>query len=833
MVAYPAGSDGKSRATVLCAKLEDDDMGIIVDAEGMNLLEDEPDFPGLLYTAAQALTANAIVITDQNGRIEWVNPAFTQLTGYSLQEALGQSPRICKSGLHDSTFYKEFWRILLEGKPWSGEFTNKRKNGELYTESMTVSPVRAGNGDIKHFVAIKTDTTAQKRAEAELHSAKALAESMERDLRLRFEQTPLPMWIYDLETYAFLEVNEAALRRYGYTRQEVLKMTMLDIRPPSDIPDVLRRIARVPRTESSEITVTSSRHRTKAGELFEVELFCRSINCRGRAAELVFVNDITERKHTEGYLQAAKMQAEAANRAKSEFLANMSHEIRTPMNAIIGMSGLLLDTNLDTVQREYVDLVKSSADALLSLINDILDFSKIEAGKLKLDDFSFNVAETVSSALKPMGVRAHDKGLELVLDIAPDLPMNLKGDPGALRQIIVNLVANAIKFTEKGEVIVTVMVESRSNDAVVLHFTVADTGIGIPASEQQTIFEAFRQADGSTTRRYGGTGLGLSISSALVHMMGGRIWVSSEVGRGSEFHFTAAFAVLERITANIIPPDRGILRGMKVLIVDDNAINGRLLQATVERWGMKAASADSAARAIELLDQVHKDNPWFPLVLLDAQMPAMCGFELAEVIRERSDCKGTAVMMLTSAGQRGDAARCRDLGIAAYLTKPIVESELLQAVLSCLGPANNQDSLPACLVTRHSLRDASQRLRVLLVEDNATNRLLALRVLEKQGHAVTVVENGRLAVAAVDKSPFDLVLMDVQMPEMDGFEATRAIRDRERGFNRHLAIVALTAHAMVGDREKCLAAGMDGVVTKPFDVAQLNQEIARVVNCRS
>ncbi len=663
---------------------------------------------------------------------------------------------------------------------------------------------------------------------SELAQRKKVEEALvQGESRLRTVLEKAPDGIITIDTDGVLEsFNPASEKMFGYSAEEVVGRDVVLLggwpyrednkRDPSDI---------LASEERERVTIEpESLGRRKDLSTFPIDLSASSVVIGQKRLFVVIVRDITKRKLMEAELVEAKDKAERASKSKSEFLANMSHEIRTPMNGIMGMTELALSTELNAEQRDYLDTIKISADALLKLIEDILDFSKIEAGKLDLIHASFSLRDSLADTMTTLAMQAHKKGLELAYDVPFDIPDSLVGDPGRLRQIIVNLVGNAIKFTQEGEVALTVEMEFETDTHTVLHFVISDTGIGIPIEKQRKIFEAFEQADGSTTRKYGGTGLGLTITRKLVKMMRGRIWLESEPGKGSRFHFTVSFELQPTSSQLGFPAQAIDLEGLSVLVVDDNLTNRRILEKTLLYWKMKPTVVASAFDALESLQKAQKQGTPFRLMVTDCMMPEMDGFELIDRINQHPEISTPSIILLTSAGERGDASKCMSLGVAGYLLKPVSQSVLLLTISNVLQTPSGKPEMKS-LVTRHSILETKRRLRILLAEDNRVNQKLATKLLEKMGHSVSVAEDGKKALDAVACGMFDLVMMDVQMPVMDGCEATKTIRTEEKVTGRHIPIVAMTAHAMKGDREMCLEAGMDGYVSKPINLPELYETI--------
>jgi len=809
------------------------------------------DSEALYHSLVESLPL-AIFRKDLEGRILFGNRLFCDTLDLTAEELVGKLDYDLFPRELAEKFRRDDATVLASGTVLEDIEEYRTADGETLYVQVLKAPVRNARGETVGVQGMFWDVSARRRAEEALSLKAAELEQSEEALR---EKTAILQSVLDSIADGVVVADEAqGFLLFNPAAERILKMGRIETTPA----DWVRRYGlflpdeRTP-YPADDLPLVRAMH----GETVnDIEIFVRrdettdgvwlSVNASplkdgGRAPQrgVAVFRDITERKRVMAELEQAKEAAEAANEAKSVFLANMSHEIRTPMNAIIGMTELVLDAPLAAQQREYLKLVLESSDALLSIINDLLDFSKIEAGKFLLEEFPFDLAESVGDAMKSLAVRAHKKGLELAHDVAADVPRVLLGDPHRLRQVVLNLVGNAVKFTDRGEVILRVELAADAGNraanaasrvakfgaTIELHFAVRDTGIGIPENKRDAIFNAFEQADGSTTRRYGGTGLGLAISSKLVELMEGRIWVESEVGLGSTFHFTARFAV-----GSQLPPDRASqpklrkeLHGLRVLVVDDNATNRRIQEEILGNWQMQPTAVADAQAGLSALREAQQSGRPFTLVLSDANMPDRDGFWLAEQIQADAQLGGAIIMMLTSGDRPGDIARCEQLGIATYLMKPIKQSELFDAIVAAIGIEDhaNDDSDVSSATSLSKGRQMAHgmptgHLRVLLAEDSLVNQKLAVGLLQSHGHTVVVANNGVEAVALHRAQPFDLVLMDVQMPEMDGLEATAAIREREKSTGQHTPIVAMTAHAMKGDRQRCLEAGMDSYISKPI-----------------
>ena len=678
---------------------------------------------------------------------------------------------------------------------------------------------RADDEDVARMIGLSSEIAQRKRIEVEL------AEAARRE-RLTIENALDVICTVDIEG-RFVSVSAACFKVWGYQAKELIGRRYIDLVETEDVARTNEAAASI--ISGSEKTNFENRYRHKNGSL--VHVMWSSYWSESERLMFAVARDITARKLIEGELEHARDEALESVRLKSEFLANMSHEIRTPMNGVIGMTGLLLDTDLTPTQREYTDTIQSSAEELLTIINDILDFSKIEAGLMRFENIDFELHGSVEATVELLAQRAEAKGLELASLVHRDVPTALRGDPGRLRQVLTNLIGNAVKFTDQGEVVVSVTRVSQTISHAILRFEIQDTGIGISAEARRLLFRAFTQADGSTTRKYGGTGLGLVISEQLVELMGGKIGIESSPGVGSTFWFTARFEIQAKPAVPVKPA--GNLYRARVLIVDDNATNRRILNHQTSSWGMMATEAESGKKALELLRAgVIKEEP-YDIAVLDLMMPEMDGFQLAAAIKSDPTIASVALVLLPSFGKRGHGKRAREAGIAAYLQKPVRQVQLHDCLAAVMTKAvDDLDEARPGLVTQHSLREAETQkktfssVRILIAEDNLVNQKVALGQLSNLGYRAEAVANGLELLKALEQKHVDIILMDCHMPEMDGFAATDEIRRRE-GSTRHTTIIAMTANALDGDRERCLAAGMDDYLSKPVksDVLRLKLEL--------
>jgi PAS domain S-box-containing protein len=780
------------------------------------------------HAALLDLAQDAIIVRDMHNQILFWSRGAETMYGWSRTEAEGRN----KEELLRSVFsepYETIEAALLLNDKWEGEALHHTRDGSQIVIASRWALQRDEHGNPYRILTVNTDITERKKVETDsrlLTSRLSLATSVAK----------IGVWEWDLKDNSVT---------WDGTMHEIFGLALFT----SGLGDPIRVTyerwsnAVLPADLEHAEAALQAGIREKSNGAFEFRIvfpdgqirnmaaaFSVLTNEHGEPARMIGVNfDVTERRTSEAAMQQAKEAAEAASRAKSDFLANMSHEIRTPMNGIIGMTDLALETELTSEQREFLTTVKNSADSLLVLLNDILDFSKIEAGKLDVESIDFCLRNTLDDVMSILALRARQKGLDFSCRIPTEVPDKLVGDPSRLRQILVNLVGNAVKFTSHGSVGIEVELQHAGEFDDILHFRVKDTGIGIPSEKQVSIFEEFSQADTSTTRKFGGTGLGLAISSRLVGLMGGTIWVESTPGRGSTFHFTLTLQKQVTRLSKFEPLRPEQLENVPVLVVEDCVTDAHMIEAMCLAWKMKPTVVANGRESLEVLKLSPRSEPAYQLVLIGARIPEMDGFELARQINADPDLRGTPMVLLTAAPCRGDGALCREYNINAYLTKPVRRDELLDAVLTVMGSSADAGTAQN-VVTRHTLRENQKPLKILLAEDNPVNRSLAIRLLKKRGHEVLVAENGSEAVSQWQAHAPDVILMDIQMPELDGLEAAGKIRQIESVSGGHVPIIAMTAHAMVGDREMFLASGMDGYISKPLRVDDLFVVIEETLN---
>lgn len=761
----------------------------------------------------------SIIITGPDGSIEYVNPKFVEITGYTIDEAIGNNPRILNSGMMPKEFFSDMWNTILAGKEWHGDFANKRKNGEIFWEAASISPLKNERGDITHYVALKEDITERKKTEEALEENRYLLSSI-------IDNSTSVIYMKDISG-KYLLVNNSFEKAVNLSREEIIGKTAYDFYP-EDVADALK---------NNDMMVIESGQPISKEEIIDFEgkkmpLLSTKfpiLDTEGNVVSICGIStDISNLKKIEAELIDAKEAAEDATRAKGDFLANMSHEIRTPMNAIIGLNSLLARTNMNSKQMDYVEKIGSSAKNLLGIINDILDFSKIEAGKLEIENTTFVLNEVMDNLSGMIGEKVRDKGLELIFSQDKEVPQYLVGDPLRLGQILLNLTNNAIKFTEKGEiVVVSKLIKSDKND-IKIRFEVKDTGIGLTKEQIAKLFQSFSQADTSTTRKYGGTGLGLSISKKLSEMMGGEIGVTSEYGKGSNFYFTVQLGIGEgKVKVKRTTPED--LKNLKVLVVDDNETAREVLTSYLEDFSFNVKSVPSGDLAIrELIQAKAARDKDYDLVLMDYQMPGLNGIETSRKIREElENIEVPKIVMVTAFGREEIMMQAEKVGLQGFLIKPVSPSMMYDTIMEVFGKSSGLEKrLKSAEEIIPEGFDAIRGARLLLVEDNEINQQVAKETLEQEGFYVEVAEDGKIAVEKLStNNNYDLVLMDLQMPVMDGYDATIEIRKDERF--KDLPIVAMTADAMTGVRDQVKEVGMNDYVTKPINPKKLWEALSR------
>jgi two-component system sensor histidine kinase/response regulator len=804
VIASPMTEDGRLKAI----------FGIYRDISNSKKILEELQLSEKRFQDIALSSADWIWEIDQQAVYTFASGKVKQILGYDQDEILGKTPFDLMPPEEATRVRQHFQKLAAAKKPITDvEHWNLTKDGRLVCLVTNALPILNENGELVGYRGMGKDITERKRSEEtiQLETAKisAIVSGIDQGL------------IFTDEADRVVEINTYFLRLLGIAKNEILGRSLWEI-PFSDRLGNLKEAVNAFKQTQSTAPLEIQRILGDKEVILRVKPIYTADRYEGLILNAVDMSELVR----------ARQEALAASKAKSDFLANISHEIRTPMNGILGMTELALDTQLSPEQREYLKGIKSSAESLMILINDILDFSKIEARKIELESAAFDLEDLLFETLAPLAIQAHRNKLDLICEIPPGHPTKLIGDPGRLRQILINLAGNAVKFTEVGEVVVSVAESSQTGDEIVLHFTIADTGIGIPAEKQRIIFDVFAQADSSMTRKYGGTGLGLAISSQLVDLLSGRIWVESEVGKGSRFHFTAQFRVNNAAPESQPIPAPLDGEGLSLLVVEDGPTSRRVLGELASAWGLKVQEAEGADAAIVALERVRENDLPMPLILLDANLPGHDSFIILEHIKDNPDIAKSVIMMTNSTSSRVDAAPWLNAGIPTQLIKPIRPSELKKSILQAAGLAAKpaEPTPPRAEVAAESFR---RTYRILIAEDNLVNQRVAIYMLEKQGHHVAGVMNGAEAIEALEKGNFELVLMDVQMPKLDGIKATEMIRQREENAGLHLPIIAMTAHAMKGDRERCLQAGMDDYISKPLNSKQLMETIDRVMNGRT